>query len=371
MKKKTGFYIHIPFCHSKCSYCDFYSISDFNDKIKSDYIQRLEQNIKYMAERFSSIYKPDTLFIGGGTPSVYSPQKLQEIINIVQKEFNCNPHEITVEINPNLIDMNFINELRKTHVNRLSFGLQSPFKNDNDYLGRKFSRKSLDIIKYSLIFFENVSVDIVCGYEGFNSEKIIKRLKEYGILDKITHISLYMLKYSKSFCSENPDRKCDEDRQVEDYEDMIKLLEDNKFSQYEISNFSRSGFKCSHNLHYWKYDDYLGAGAGACIKIEDKIVCFPEVDRYMKGDFKEFLEDFEKTGENPDKLIMGMRLCEGMSFKDLKKIHNNLPDIMKMLYNRYKDYFCIDEKNISFSKKGLLFSNSLLSIIMDIMEENR
>jgi len=372
LKKKIGFYIHIPFCHSKCSYCDFYSISDFSLELKKNYLDRLLKHIDYMGCRFSNDYKPNTLFIGGGTPSIYSAEELGALVKRVQKNFNCEFLESTVEINPNVIDYNFIDKLYKGNFfNRISFGLQSPFKKDNTYLGRNFNEKSVEILKYALSIFENVSIDMVCGYDGFNSEKIIEKLNLQGILPKIKHISLYMLKYSESFSEKFKEKICDDDIQVENYKKMINLIKKNNFKQYEISNFCKTNYECKHNLHYWKYHDYLGVGSNASIKFENNIVCFPKLNDYMMKDFEETIEDVENTEEYPDKIIMRMRLCEGMSFLELKKINPNLPDIMNILYNRYKDCFKKDFDKISFSQKGFIFSNTLLSSMLEIMEERK
>lgn len=222
---KSGFYIHIPYCHSRCSYCDFLSDDKFDSGDLEKYRARI---LNDMNEIFSILpgHEIDTLFIGGGTPSVYSPEKLSEFVKKLTSLSGSNLSETTVEINPNVVDIAYMNKLHETGVfNRISFGLQSPFSKDNEYLGRKHLPESLDIISFAASLFDNVSIDLICGFPGFVPYKVISELERHGILQNIEHVSVYMLKYPQRLLDLHNLTEEDDDLQSSQYIEISEILE--------------------------------------------------------------------------------------------------------------------------------------------------
>ncbi|MCR4649684.1 MAG: radical SAM family heme chaperone HemW [Lachnospiraceae bacterium] len=270
-----GIYIHIPFCVKKCNYCDFNSAS-FSDEIKNRYIDALCEEIKFRSVCFSD-RKIDTVFMGGGTPSILLPEQTGRIFDCLRSFFDIKDNaEITIETNPGTLDKDKLKAYRSFGVNRLSMGLQSFNDNELKVLGRIHNEKDfLDSFNNAREEgFKNINVDLMSAIplqtlSSFESNLLkIKKLSP-------EHVSIYSL-----IIEENTpfyDMKLDLPTE-EDEREMVHMIPDvlTGYSQYEISNYAKKGYECRHNIKYWKRDEYLGFGLSSASLIKDG--CFGSKD---------------------------------------------------------------------------------------------
>lgn len=270
-----GIYIHIPFCHRRCTYCDFYLTTNLN--LLDNFVDALIREIEMYANNYSDSIV-DTIFFGGGTPSVISSKQFKKIIDALYKYFNViDSPEITMECNPEDIigDDNKFSEFSKIGVNRLSVGVQSFIDKELIFLTRQHNGsdaiKSLEIAKK---YFNNVSADIIYSFNGQELLDVKYNLEKINQLD-LQHISAYTLILEKGtllykeYQQKNLLDSIDNDNPLF-YEFVNDMLKDNGYRHYEVSNYAKDGFQSKHNLKYWNFDDYLGLGPSAHSFIKDK-----------------------------------------------------------------------------------------------------
>lgn len=266
--KPASIYIHIPFCEHKCIYCDFYSI--ITSENKNNFFSSLMSEIDYQSNLFSFDRNFISIFFGGGTPSLMSANFYDKIINHLYKKFSFSDKiEITIEANPGTIDNEKLNAFKFTGINRISIGVQSFNDNDLKFLTRIHNKQKAIQSVYSAaeIGFENISIDLIFNLPNQSKKKWLMNLQTAVSLP-IKHISTYSLTLEKGTILNKMviDGKIniqDSDYDASLYETSINFLEENKFKQYEISNFAKDGFECIHNKTYWSYKDYLGFGPSA------------------------------------------------------------------------------------------------------------
>ncbi|QIB26333.1 radical SAM family heme chaperone HemW [Caloranaerobacter azorensis] len=371
MNELLGIYIHIPFCVSKCFYCDFNSYTDKSYIIK-DYIKYLKKEIDLYSVELKD-YKVKTIFIGGGTPSSIDSKFLCDIVNHIYKKFNLSTLiEFTVEANPKTLDKYKLKDYKNLGINRMSLGLQS----FNDKLLKSIGRihtardflESYDLIRK--FGFDNVNVDVMFNLPGQTIKDVIDTLKKVIAL-KPEHISFYSLKieegtlFYKLYKESRLDLP-DEDTERDMYHKGIELLEDNNFIHYEISNFAKHGYECKHNLIYWNVKPYLGLGLSAHSNINNK--------RWSNfGNFKQYFkcldnsrlpieenEEIDIEMEMAEFMILGLRLIKGIKKSDLKKrFELNVDDIYGMQLRSLEDKGLIENKEeyIKLTKRGIDLSN--------------
>jgi oxygen-independent coproporphyrinogen-3 oxidase len=263
----SGIYIHIPFCRKKCAYCNFFSVSSL--KNKDQFLSALIEEI-YLRKGYLNDDIIDTVYFGGGTPSVLSADEITLIINKVQNSFKLSKNpEITLEANPESIDAKFIEGLKRTKVNRLSIGIQSFFDEDLKYLGRIHNAnqalKSLDLaIKGG---FTNLSADLIYSIPGMTDERWQENLNTLYRLG-IEHFSAYSLTVEEGTILDNHIKKgksksFDEEVSLIQFEILMDFAEKNGYEHYETSNFCRNSKYSLHNTSYWKGINYLGLGPSA------------------------------------------------------------------------------------------------------------
>ena len=270
MSEKLGLYIHIPFCEKKCRYCGFLSSGDYDDETYERYTRALCAEIEGYNETFSSIYNPDTIFIGGGTPSLLSPERIQRIFESIHRTFTVSENaEITIESNPNSLNDEKLAAYIGAGVNRLSMGVQSMDDHILDSLGRVHRSEDVRIAyeKAREAGFENINIDLMFGVPEQDPADVISSVEKI-ISMKPEHISLYGLQLEEDtiFYEEYKSGILDvpeEQIEREMYHDALSRLRDNGYIHYEISNCALPGYECLHNLKYWHMDNYLGAGLGA------------------------------------------------------------------------------------------------------------
>ena len=268
-EKRGGIYIHIPFCVRKCAYCDFLS-APADEKTRAEYVKALQTEIYQTAKLLSeNPYTVDTVFFGGGTPSILAPGHVKALADTLRESFPFAENaEITIECNPGTLDEEKAAVYRQAGINRISFGLQSANDRELKMLGRIHTMgefvKSYETARAA--GFDNINIDLMSALPGQTFESFLHTLDTVLAL-KPEHISMYSLILEEGTALyEHLDRYPalpDEDTEREMYDTACLRLADNGYYQYEISNFAREGTACRHNLSYWERKNYLGFGTGA------------------------------------------------------------------------------------------------------------
>lgn len=263
----SGIYIHIPFCKSKCAYCNFYSLAS-QSKI-DDYVEALKKEIVARKDYLHG-ETAETIYFGGGTPSLLSIKHLEEIFETLYKNFNiiANP-EITLEVNPDTVDKEKIFSLKKLGINRISVGIQSFNDEDLKYLDRRHdSRHALQVIDdLKNVGFDKLTLDLIYGIPTLTEESWNRNLDIF-FMTGISHLSAYALTIEpKTILGQKIEkgilRDVDEDATIRHYEILTERTKENGFEHYEISNFAKPGFRSRHNSIYWNDVKYLGLGTSA------------------------------------------------------------------------------------------------------------
>jgi oxygen-independent coproporphyrinogen-3 oxidase len=268
-EKRGGIYIHIPFCVRKCAYCDFLS-APADEKTQAGYVKALQTEIYQTAKLFSeNPYTVDTVFFGGGTPSILAPKHIKALMDTLRECFTLpEAAEITIECNPGTLDEDKAAVYKQAGINRISFGLQSANNRELEMLGRIHTMeefvKSYETARVA--GFDNINIDLMSALPGQTFESFLHTLDTVLALMP-EHISMYSLILEEGTALyEHLDRYPalpDEDTERQMYDTACCKLADNSYHQYEISNFAKEGKACRHNLSYWERKNYLGFGVGA------------------------------------------------------------------------------------------------------------
>lgn len=363
--KNIGLYLHIPFCKSKCPYCDFYSFSG-KDTEKDEYTKILKDRIL----RISNLQcKGDTLYIGGGTPSVLGAENLKTLVDTCKKDFLTDDAEITVECNPHGLNEDFFKTLYSCGVNRISMGLQSAVDNERRMLGRLSDRNQVEnaVKMAQKVGFSNITLDVMLGIPN-QTEKSLNETLDFCISLGVPHISAYMLKLEENthfYKNQDKYNFPDDDLTADLYLQMCETLHSNGIMQYEISNFSKNGFESRHNLKYWHCEEYLGLGPSAHSFLNGKRF-------YFDRDFKAFMNgnspiDDGVGGDFTEYAMLNFRLVEGLNEdKVFERFGHNIP---KEIYEKSKifidnGYMLKNENGLALTRNGFLMSNSILAEIL-------
>jgi len=372
----TSLYIHIPFCRRKCSYCNFYS-DIYENELTSAYIDVLSAQIEKLEQEFSTIY------IGGGTPTVLDKGLLRILLNGL-KRFLCNAREFTVEANPESLDDDKIGLLLDSGVNRLSIGVQSLNDQKLKRLGRihTATRAKESMHSAAKKGFKNISADLIFGIWDEDTDKWRSEVAEMAKMP-ITHISCYELTYEKNTplflaVKNNSIAPLEDDVVAAMYEQAIDLLALGGFKQYEVSNFSKEGFECKHNLNYWDNGPYIGLGPSAFSYIDgvrQKNVA--DVREYIKraGSGKTLIEFSEKLSpvrRAKEAAAVKIRTKEGIDFKLFKdKTGFDFLEIEKKVLTKLIEEGFIKYKKennevagVCLKRKGFLFCDTVSSAFL-------
>lgn len=362
---KIGLYIHIPFCKSKCPYCDFYSLRTGEADCES-YASAVKSSLQSWAERTDK--KADTLYLGGGTPSLLGGEKISRIVLAAKESFDCDG-EITVECNPSCVDGDFFKRIAAVGVNRVSLGMQSAVDSERKKLGRIADVKAVEqaIDKAHLAGIENISLDLMIGIPEQNEKSLAQSL-EFCASSGATHISAYILKLEEGTWFYNNVQKLnlpDEDLTADLYLQMVGFLEESGFSQYEISNFAKPGYESKHNLKYWNCEEYLGIGPAAHSFLDGKRFYYPrDIKAFEKGDEPIFDCD---GGDLQEYIMLRLRLSDGLIFSEAKKRFDGFSKeeyIKKALLFERAGLVKTDENSISLTAQGFLLSNGIIEKII-------
>lgn len=266
--EETAVYVHIPFCEHKCIYCDFYSIIT-KDNITA-FLASVKKEIKHYSNSQSQKRKVNSIYFGGGTPSLMTPSYINEIILAIKSNFEVSHDaEITLETNPGTVDNIKLKDFLKAGINRLSIGVQSFNDQELKFLTRIHDKPAAitSVLNAAEAGFDNISIDLIFNLPN-QSKDLWKKNLEIAVSLPVKHVSAYSLILERGTILNKMvlDGKVniqDEDHDADLYEFTIDYLIENGFYQYEVSNFCKTGYECRHNNSYWQYMDYFGFGPSA------------------------------------------------------------------------------------------------------------
>ncbi len=367
-----GIYLHIPFCKHKCTYCDFTS---FPDKLSfaEAYMACLYKEIEMRGEQLKK-ETIDTVYFGGGTPSVIDPSYIYGAMKQIKKCFNLSKNpEITIEMNPGTVSEQKIALYKKAGINRFSVGLQTAIDEQLRDLGRIHTAHEY-LYCATLLKGENFSADVMLGLKGQTKEDVRKTI-ELAALSGASHISMYALTpedgtpiYTDYLNGELPDG--DEVRELYDY--GYELLKKHGYHRYEVSNFAKKGKESRHNLNYWRRGEYIGLGVSASsFFYEKRFTNTFDLDEYMKCILSGFLpviesETVEKEDAKFEFVMLALRTVYGISSKKYKEAFgSDWRDDFKDAYQKTREYLT-EEGDITRIKDEYLYvQNQILTEYMN------
>ena len=371
----SSLYIHIPFCTSKCSYCSFNSYAGL-ESLQGRYVEALCAEMAGIALR-EDVGPLKTVFLGGGTPSILSSNLLHRIIAASFTLFSCTKDaEISIEINPGTVDREKLENLQESGLNRISFGVQSFNDTELNRIGRTHSAdEAVRAITMAVkAGYSNVSLDLMFGLPGQTLQSWQQSLKT-AISLGVKHLSLYQLTVEEQTPIEKMihDGKIElpgEEELFEMDEITSKLTRESGLNQYEISNYSESGFQCRHNIVYWKNEEYLGLGAGAvsCIQgnrkrtVADPVQYCERIEAGKSVIIEE--ETLEKEASFRETVIMGLRMNQGVSESVLTSRYGLNPteyygEILQKLLK--EDFLHWSEGFLSLTDRGRVMANRVMA----------
>ena len=376
-KAPLGIYIHVPFCRSKCQYCDFYSLSVKDDKLMDGYLSAICAHIRE-AGALAPGYKVDTIYFGGGTPSFFGAEGMATILTTIRRNFDVdNNAEITFEANPDSVSDKLLSRLRAEGFNRVSLGIQT----DDDEVLKKLGRPHSYAQAMSAFHrirkagFRNISVDLMYGLPGQTLSAWQSTLENVLTLNP-EHISCYGLKLEPGtpmYDYRDYAKLPDDDAQADMYLAAVEILKSHGFRQYEISNFARKGLYSRHNMKYWTGGEYLGFGPSASSDFAGKrFTLVRSLPAYIKGireqgiiiDEVQEIPRRERAGEY---LMMRLRTVSGISAEDYERMFllSFEPIAEQLERNRQLGYVARTEDNRwHLTPKGFLISNTIISDLL-------
>ena len=371
---KISLYIHIPFCAQKCLYCDFPSFAR-KDHLRKAYIEALNKEIISLREKNNNL-EINTIFIGGGTPSVLEADELECLLKEVAKLNMAKEVEYSMECNPGNLTEEKLEVMKNYGVNRISMGLQAKQDNLLKGLGRIHNYKTFkeNFLLAKKVGFNNINVDLMFGLPNQSLNEWEETLREIISLEP-AHISAYSLiiEEGTAFYNlyENDKLKLpteEEERKM--YHLAKKILEENGFNQYEISNYAKEGKECRHNLAYWNMDNWIGVGSAAASYINGKrIKNISSVEEYInsikdKGEAVEEIINNSKNDNMEEFMFMGLRKINGIDENEFKnRFSMNINDVYGEILNKYigERLLIRESGRIFLSEKGIEISNVIMA----------
>ncbi len=378
----AGIYIHFPFCMQKCFYCDFYSVTDLSQI--TSYIDYLKREITLKTSDYTSKPSIDTIFIGGGTPTLMQLDDLASLINSLHEHFNISPDaEFSIECNPGAADSAYFKEYLNLGINRISIGVQSFLKKELEFLQRIHSPEEAvrTLEDAARSGFDNINIDLIYSLPGQSTDSWNYSLSRAIVLD-VAHISAYNLIYEEGtplhrLLNLGEVMKNSEETDARLFELTLDRLEYAGYEHYEVSNYARPGKKCRHNLNYWDCGEYFGFGPSAhehlgslrhanvksLVKYKDMIDHF-----LIPTDFEEVLSREDKIRE---KIILAIR-AEGLNMNEFAmEFRFDLKEkINPLLENLKTNGLVTDGKNmIKLTRKGYLLCDEISLRIIEEVEK--
>lgn len=384
-EKRLGVYVHIPFCASKCGYCDFCSLAN-QDKLMNPYQDAL---LLQMQESFPRLrdYLLDSVYFGGGTPSYYGADRLCELLREIKATDRLlKSSEITVECNPDSMHRRELRRLRQEGVNRISIGAQSANDDILRLIGRRHSWRQVvaGVQRARQAGFRNISLDLIYGLPSQTKEDWADTL-EKAVALKPTHLSCYGLRLEEG--TPMYDAYIDsallpsEDEQADMYLYTVDYLERRGYRQYEISNFSRPGFESRHNLKYWRCQEYIGFGAAAHSYVAGlRFSYLRSVRGFTAGVLgnKSVIDEQEPIGpldQAAEYILLSMRTAYGINREDYTRLYrSDFAPLERVLEQMQERGWAVkvpnrqgnaDRDRWRFTPSGFLVSNALIGILIE------
>ena len=383
-KTPLGIYIHVPFCRSKCQYCDFYSLTARDDSLLDGFLDAICDHIKE-AGALAPNYKVDSIFFGGGTPSFFGADGLAMILTTIRRNFDVTPDaEITFEANPDSVSDKLLSRLYAEGFNRASLGIQCDDNAILKKLGRPHNYEQA-VNAYHRIRkagFRNVSVDLIYGLPGQSLQAWQDTLENVLKLNP-EHISCYGLKVEEGtplYAYRDHANLPDDDTQADMYMAACEILRGRGYKQYEISNFSRRGLDSRHNTKYWTGGEYLGFGPSASSDFAGKRYTYVrDLRGYIQGiqNNGEIIEDLqeipirERAGEY---LMLRLRTHHGIAPDEYERKFLLPFDALKEVLIKYRALGYVgvnDDGRWNLTAKGYLISNSIISELLIAQDNSR
>ncbi|WP_130870997.1 radical SAM family heme chaperone HemW [Intestinimonas massiliensis (ex Afouda et al. 2020)] len=381
MAEKLGVYVHIPFCRSKCDYCDFYSLAGREDRM-DDYLKALIAHMKETGP-LTRGNQVDTVYFGGGTPSYFGEKRLRELLRTIAKRFDlAKDAEITVECNPDSVNLKMLQTLRKAGANRISLGVQSAHPCELRSLHRPhdFEQVKEAVKAVRAAKFKNLSLDLIYGLPQQDMAGWQDTVEQVLALEP-EHLSCYGLKVEPGTPLDDRvirgEKLPDDDAQADMYLWMVDRLAKAGYKQYEISNFAKPGFQSRHNLKYWMGRPYIGFGPGAHSDFGGRRYSFVrDLDKYISGvlgggaviDESDLIPQRERGSEY---LMLRLRTTRGIEeweyrrefFMNFDPIEQKLEEYERQGWTERHD------RRWNLTPKGFLVSNQLIGELLAIQEE--
>lgn len=369
--KKLGIYVHIPFCMRKCYYCDFYSVK-WDKQSEENYVKAVIREIEGY-KQLGSEYIADTIYFGGGTPTVINPSNIRKIIQAIKDIFTVDAAaEISIEANPNTLTSENLTTYKASGINRLSIGVQSLNDDILKSIGRLHdSRQALEAINLARTMgFENINADVMFNIPNQTVKDVIYTLTQLAE-KKVKHISFYSLKLEKGTPMYQMEKNhtiamLEDEEEREMYYAGREEMKKYKLLQYEISNFAEKGYECKHNLKYWQQNEYIGIGTAAHSFLNRKRYSnISDIDTYCKnadsGGFnRTTLEVLDSSALMFEYIMLNLRLTKGL---DVKEFNQRFLTDFNNYYKKEIDYLiqnkllAYENSSVKLTEKGMDISN--------------
>ena len=367
-------YIHIPFCEKKCAYCDFLSWKDSKENKKA-YVEALLREIENIPKE-ESAREVSTIFIGGGTPSCLLGEQIEEIMHAVYEKFSLLENaEISIEINPGTVDEKKLSSYKNAGINRLSFGLQSTVEEELQVMGRIHTYQTFEK-NYHLarkLGFSNINIDLMMAVPKQTRESWKKSLKR--VLDlSPEHISAYSLIIEEGTPFYDLDYDFSEEVERQMYEESLEIFRRHGYEQYEISNYSKAGYRCRHNVGYWEREEYLGLGLGAASLLgEVRWSNTKSFSDYLKSSFdlgkiRCDVEVLSVEAQMEETMFLGLRMIEGVKKADFfRKFQKSMKDIYGKQIADLKKQGLLEENEdfLYLTARGISLSNYAMAEFLE------
>ncbi len=380
MRKQLSLYIHVPFCLSKCHYCAFTS-QVAGEELKTSYTDALIEEIKLRGKKYNAKYEVQTIYIGGGTPSSLGLGKIKAIMNTIYNHFTVkNDAEITIEVNPNTLTKEKIEEYLGENINRFSIGLQSAQGRLLSVIGRTHTyqdfRNAVLMLKDAGI--TNISADIMLGLPTQTLEDVKETVKLVAGLD-IKHVSAYMLSIEdgtkfKKLVEANMLDLPNENDTIQMYNTVHAELKKRGFTRYEFSNFAQIGYKSKHNTVYWERKQYLGLGVSAHSFVEGyRMANTSDVHEYIAHIQKKEIpladkDKITKQDAMEETIMLSLRLAEGIDLLKYEKEFGEslLAQKKETITSLVKNKFVVIDKDnhLRATNQGFLVMDKIISMLV-------
>lgn len=374
MKNNTpfGLYIHVPFCASKCRYCDFYSFAGDTAQMEH-FVQAMDRQ----AERFAPMLAgrmADTVYFGGGTPSLLGDERLTKLLQMLSSRFSIASHaEITVECNPDSMDADLLHVLRKAGVNRLSIGVQSAHDAELRLLGRRhtFAQACTAVRNAQQAGFDNISVDLMYGLPGQSEQMLFQSVDALLALHP-QHLSCYSLKLEPGtpMGQEQPVLP-DDDAQADWYLSLCERLTQAGYIHYEISNWAKPGFYSRHNSRYWTLSDYLGLGPGAHSYLNGKRFAYrPSLTDFCNCPQPVQEESVAGFAPHAEYIMLRLRTADGIDRLDFESRFGRpfAPYAARLAALQAPGLTLETADGWRLTERGFLVSNSIITDVLSVDE---